>query len=187
MRKLTVRINRYDPERDDSPRWEKYHVEADPMGWVLDVLLRIEWEQDPDRSVRLVGRRPAGPLGDQFAVRLHRLERVLSALGTPSTGRAVRCNLLRISEMRQFRLGLNFIIPLLAPRSLIGPCVRRRSSIDPERRRVLEVEEPFEEGRCFESHRWSRRDPGDRRTGWGFRCAPTRPTDDPPGMRVSMT
>ncbi len=46
MRKLTVRIKRYDPERDDSPRREIYHVEADPMDRVLDVLLRIKEEQD---------------------------------------------------------------------------------------------------------------------------------------------
>lgn len=52
MRKRTVRISRYDPERDDSPRWETYHVEADPMGRVLDVLLRIKWEQNPTLALR---------------------------------------------------------------------------------------------------------------------------------------
>ena len=35
MRKLTVRIKRYDPERDESPRWETYRVEADPTDRVL--------------------------------------------------------------------------------------------------------------------------------------------------------
>ena len=47
----------------------------------------------PDRSVRLVGRRPAGSLGDQVAPRLHRLDRVLSDLGTPPSDRVIRRNL----------------------------------------------------------------------------------------------
>ena len=38
MRKLTVRIKRYDPERDDAPHWETYRVEADPIDRVLDVI-----------------------------------------------------------------------------------------------------------------------------------------------------
>jgi hypothetical protein len=41
-------------------------------------------------SVRLVGRRPSGSLGDQVAPRLHRLARVLSALGTPPSDRTIR-------------------------------------------------------------------------------------------------
>lgn len=52
MRKLTVRIRRYDPERDDGPRWETYRVEADPMDRVLDVLLRIQGEQDNTLALR---------------------------------------------------------------------------------------------------------------------------------------
>ncbi len=52
MRRLTVRISRYDPERDDGPHWETYHVEADPMDRVLDVLLRIKWDQDDTLALR---------------------------------------------------------------------------------------------------------------------------------------
>ena len=37
-RNLTVKIKRYDPERDAAPRWEEFQVEADPMDRVLDVL-----------------------------------------------------------------------------------------------------------------------------------------------------
>jgi hypothetical protein len=35
VRKLTVRIKRFDPEWDNIPRWEIYRVEADPMDLVL--------------------------------------------------------------------------------------------------------------------------------------------------------
>src|SRR5690242_16318364 len=52
VRKLTVRISRYDPERDDRPRWETYQVEADPTDRVLDVLLRIKSEQDDTLALR---------------------------------------------------------------------------------------------------------------------------------------
>jgi succinate dehydrogenase / fumarate reductase, iron-sulfur subunit len=52
VRKLTVRIKRYDPERDDAPHWETYRVEADPTDRVLDVLLAIKWEQDDTLALR---------------------------------------------------------------------------------------------------------------------------------------
>jgi succinate dehydrogenase / fumarate reductase, iron-sulfur subunit len=52
VRKLTVRIKRYDPERDDAPHWETYRVEADPTDRVLDVLLRVKWEQDDTLALR---------------------------------------------------------------------------------------------------------------------------------------
>ena len=38
MRRLFVKIKRYNPERDDKPHWEDYRVEADPTDRVLDVL-----------------------------------------------------------------------------------------------------------------------------------------------------
>ncbi len=52
LRKLTVKINRYDPERDDKPHWEQYEVEAHPMDRVLDVLQQIKWEQDDALGLR---------------------------------------------------------------------------------------------------------------------------------------
>jgi succinate dehydrogenase / fumarate reductase iron-sulfur subunit len=52
VRKLTVRIKRYDPERDESPHWETYRAEADSTDRVLDVLLRVKWEQDDTLALR---------------------------------------------------------------------------------------------------------------------------------------
>lgn len=52
MRKLTVRIKRYDPDRDDAPHWEIYQVETTPTDRVLDVLLRVKWEQDDTLALR---------------------------------------------------------------------------------------------------------------------------------------
>lgn len=52
MRRLTVRIERYDPERDDIPRWVTYRVDAAPTDRVLDVLLRVKWEQDDTLALR---------------------------------------------------------------------------------------------------------------------------------------
>jgi succinate dehydrogenase / fumarate reductase iron-sulfur subunit len=52
VRKLTVRIKRYRPEREDAPHWETYRVEADPIDRVLDVLLRVKWEQDDTLALR---------------------------------------------------------------------------------------------------------------------------------------
>src|SRR4051794_31116411 len=39
-------------QRDDSPHWETYRVEADPADRMLDVLLRVKWEQDDTLALR---------------------------------------------------------------------------------------------------------------------------------------
>jgi succinate dehydrogenase / fumarate reductase iron-sulfur subunit len=52
LRNLTVRIKRYDPERDDPPRWQEFKISADPMDRVLDVLLAIKWNQDDSLGLR---------------------------------------------------------------------------------------------------------------------------------------
>ena len=51
-RKLNVRIKRYDPERDDAPRWVEYRAEADPHDRVLDVIQNIKWYQDDTLALR---------------------------------------------------------------------------------------------------------------------------------------
>jgi succinate dehydrogenase / fumarate reductase iron-sulfur subunit len=52
LRKLTVKIKRYNPELDDAPHWEQYAVEADPMDRVLDVLQNVKWEHDESLGLR---------------------------------------------------------------------------------------------------------------------------------------
>ena len=52
MRKLTVKIKRYDPEKDDKPHWEQYTTDADPTDRVLDVLLSVKWYQDETLGLR---------------------------------------------------------------------------------------------------------------------------------------
>jgi succinate dehydrogenase / fumarate reductase iron-sulfur subunit len=51
-RNLTVKIRRYDPERDEAPHWEQYTIAADPMDRVLDVLQNIKWYQDESLGLR---------------------------------------------------------------------------------------------------------------------------------------
>ena len=52
MRTLTVHIKRYDPERDEKPHWETYQAQVEPTDRVLDVLLRIKWDQDDTLALR---------------------------------------------------------------------------------------------------------------------------------------
>lgn len=52
IRNLTVHIQRYNPEKDSEPHWEKFQVEADPHDRVLDVLLKIKWYQDETVNLR---------------------------------------------------------------------------------------------------------------------------------------
>jgi succinate dehydrogenase / fumarate reductase iron-sulfur subunit len=49
---VTVRIKRYDPERDQAPHWESYDVPADPMDRALDLLSYIKWHVDGSLTFR---------------------------------------------------------------------------------------------------------------------------------------
>jgi succinate dehydrogenase / fumarate reductase iron-sulfur subunit len=49
---ITVKIKRFNPEKDKRPRWAEYRLEANPMDRVLDVLNEIKWEQDGSLSYR---------------------------------------------------------------------------------------------------------------------------------------
>ena len=50
---VTLKIFRYDPEKDEKPSYQTFEVEADPMDRLLDCLNRIRWEQDPTLSYRM--------------------------------------------------------------------------------------------------------------------------------------
>ena len=49
---VELKILRYDPERDEKPRWERYVVEADPMDRVLDVLTTVKLHHDGTLTFR---------------------------------------------------------------------------------------------------------------------------------------
>jgi succinate dehydrogenase / fumarate reductase, iron-sulfur subunit len=49
---VDLRIQRYDPERDQKPHWEAYRVEAGPMDRVLDLLHKVKYEQDGTLTFR---------------------------------------------------------------------------------------------------------------------------------------
>ncbi|MFO0960132.1 MAG: succinate dehydrogenase iron-sulfur subunit [Isosphaeraceae bacterium] len=51
-RKLTVKIHRYNPEKDSAPHWETYQIEADPLDRVLDVIQNVKWYQDETLTLR---------------------------------------------------------------------------------------------------------------------------------------
>ena len=50
---VNLKIFRFDPERDETPYYQTFEVEADPMDRLLDCLNRIRWEQDPTLSFRM--------------------------------------------------------------------------------------------------------------------------------------
>src|SRR5574342_438193 len=49
---VDLRILRFDPETDQRPRWERYHVDAEPMDRVLDLLHKVKYEQDGTLTFR---------------------------------------------------------------------------------------------------------------------------------------
>jgi succinate dehydrogenase / fumarate reductase iron-sulfur subunit len=49
---VSLRILRYDPDRDRAPHWETYQVAVDPMDRVLDLLIKVKAELDGSLSFR---------------------------------------------------------------------------------------------------------------------------------------
>jgi len=50
--RVQLRIRRFDPEADDEPHWEEYHVKAEPTDRVLDLLHEVKWFQDGTLTFR---------------------------------------------------------------------------------------------------------------------------------------
>jgi succinate dehydrogenase / fumarate reductase, iron-sulfur subunit len=49
---ITLKIKRFDPEKDSQPHWETYPVEVGPADRLLDALHTVKWEQDGALSFR---------------------------------------------------------------------------------------------------------------------------------------
>ncbi|MGB2908207.1 MAG: succinate dehydrogenase iron-sulfur subunit [Candidatus Aminicenantaceae bacterium] len=50
--KITLEIQRYNPETDDQPYLQVFEVEAEAEDRLLSVLMRIKWDQDPGLGLR---------------------------------------------------------------------------------------------------------------------------------------
>lgn len=50
--KVTLKIKRYNPEKDTQAHWETYPVEVEPIDRLLDALHQVKWEQDGTLSLR---------------------------------------------------------------------------------------------------------------------------------------
>jgi succinate dehydrogenase / fumarate reductase iron-sulfur subunit len=49
---ITVKIKRFDPDKDKKPHWETYTLDADPMDRFVDVLNQIKWNHDGSLTYR---------------------------------------------------------------------------------------------------------------------------------------
>jgi len=50
--KITVKIQRYNPDTDEKPYWKSYDIEIDPMESALSVLNHIKWTMDGSLTFR---------------------------------------------------------------------------------------------------------------------------------------
>ncbi|PYV16350.1 MAG: succinate dehydrogenase iron-sulfur subunit [Acidobacteria bacterium] len=50
--KVTLKIKRFNPEKDEKPWWAEYAVEAEPTDRLLDALNAVKWYQDGTLSYR---------------------------------------------------------------------------------------------------------------------------------------
>ena len=48
---ISMRIKRYDPEKESKPYWDEFRVEADPIDRLLDALNTIKWTMDGTPAV----------------------------------------------------------------------------------------------------------------------------------------
>ncbi len=49
---ITMKIRRYDPEKDSRPHWQEFKLDVPPTERVLDVLNDIKWKQDGSLTFR---------------------------------------------------------------------------------------------------------------------------------------
>src|ERR687895_2394689 len=49
---VDLKLLRFNPETDDEPHFEDYHVEADPMERLLDCLHKVKWYEDSSLALR---------------------------------------------------------------------------------------------------------------------------------------
>ncbi len=49
---VSLRIQRFDPDRDTASHWVEYGLDVDPMARVLDLLHQVKWEQDSSLAFR---------------------------------------------------------------------------------------------------------------------------------------
>ena len=52
MKTVTLKIRRFDPEKDQRPYWAEYRVEVEENDRLLDALHKIKWEQDGSLTFR---------------------------------------------------------------------------------------------------------------------------------------
>jgi succinate dehydrogenase / fumarate reductase, iron-sulfur subunit len=70
---ITLRIRRYDPERDAEPHWEDYLVSCEPTERLLDALHKVKWDIDGSLTFR---RSCAHGVCGSDAVRINGLNRL---------------------------------------------------------------------------------------------------------------
>ncbi len=70
---VELKIKRFDPERDEKPRWQEYVVPAEPTDRVLDALLHIKGYQDGTLALR---RSCAHGVCGSCAMRINHLNRL---------------------------------------------------------------------------------------------------------------
>src|SRR5512135_3876656 len=52
MKKATLRIRRFDPEKDRRPYWAEYRADVEENDRLLDALHKVKWEQDGSLTFR---------------------------------------------------------------------------------------------------------------------------------------
>ncbi len=52
MRTVTLKIQRFDPEKERRPYWASYQVEVEDTDRLLDALHKVKWEQDGSLTFR---------------------------------------------------------------------------------------------------------------------------------------
>jgi succinate dehydrogenase / fumarate reductase, iron-sulfur subunit len=55
MKTVTLKIKRFDPEKDQRPYWATYQVKVEENERLLDALHTIKWEQDGSLTFRRSG------------------------------------------------------------------------------------------------------------------------------------
>lgn len=101
---LTLRIQRFDPERDLKPHFEEYEVEVEPTDRILDALHEVKWRHDGTLTLR---RSCAHGICGSDAMRINGRNRLACKVLVKECGRRVT-----IEPMKSFTIVKDLVVDM---------------------------------------------------------------------------
>ncbi len=136
--KVELRIKRFDPEKDQKPRWADYQVEVEPTDRLLDALHYVKWYQDGSLTFR---RSCAHGICGSDCMLINGVNRLACKVLVKDLGRRITVEPMRgypvvkdlVVDMEKFFAAYRAVKPYLINDEPAGPRERLQSPAERER------------------------------------------------------